>query len=49
MTPGECRAAFAEADVNGDGVLSPQEVANADLDDTEADLNLEQFMADCQS
>jgi hypothetical protein len=48
MSASECRAAFAEADVNGDGVLSQQEIAAADLTDTQAGTSLQEFVADCE-
>ena len=49
MTAAECQALFQEADTNGDGVLSQQEIAAADLEGVEAGIGLSAFMAECQS
>jgi hypothetical protein len=49
MSASECQAAFAEADTNGDGVLSQQEIAASDLQETQAGTSLQEFVADCQS
>jgi hypothetical protein len=48
MTAVECRAMFQEADTNGDGVLSQQEIAASDLGDAQAGATLQQFVAECQ-
>jgi Ca2+-binding EF-hand superfamily protein len=47
MTPAECRSLFMEVDTNGDGILSQQEIAAADLGDVQAGTSLSQFMAEC--
>jgi hypothetical protein len=47
MTATECRAIFDDADTNGDGVLSQEEIAAADLD-TESGTALAEFVADCR-
>jgi hypothetical protein len=48
MTAADCRSMFQEADSNGDGVLSQQEIAAANLGDTDAGTGLSQFVAECQ-
>ena len=48
MTAAECRALFQQADSNGDGTLSQQEIAAADLEGIEAGIGLSAFMAECQ-
>ena len=48
MTAAECRSLFQEADTNGDGVLSQQEMAAADLEGFQAGIGLSAFLAECQ-
>jgi len=48
MTAAECRSLFQEADTNGDGVLSQQEMATADLEGFQAGIGLSAFLAECQ-
>ena len=48
MTAAECRSLFQEADTNGDGVLSQQEMAAADLEGFHAGIGLSAFLAECQ-
>jgi len=48
MSAAECRSVFADADTNGDGVLSQQEIAAADLGGAQEGMTLSQFMAECQ-
>jgi hypothetical protein len=48
MTAAECRTLFHEADTNGDGTLSQQEIAAADLEGVESGIGLSAFMAECQ-
>jgi len=47
MTPSECRALFQDADTNGDGVLSQQEIAAADLGDMDSGITVQQFVSEC--
>jgi hypothetical protein len=48
MTAAECRTLFQQADTNGDGTLSQQEIAAADLEGIESGIGLSAFMAECQ-
>jgi Ca2+-binding EF-hand superfamily protein len=48
MTAAECRSLFQEADTNGDGVLSQQEMAAADLEGFQAGIGLSAFLSECQ-
>jgi Ca2+-binding EF-hand superfamily protein len=48
MTAAECRSLFQEADTNGDGVLSQQEMAAAVLEGFQAGIGLSAFLAECQ-
>jgi hypothetical protein len=48
MSAAQCRALFQEADANGDGVLSQQEIAAAEMEGFEAGIGLSAFMAECQ-
>ena len=48
MTAAECQSLFVEADTNGDGVLSQQEIAAADLEGFQSGIGLSSFLAECQ-
>ena len=48
MTAAECQSLFVEADTNGDGVLSQQEMAAADLEGFQSGIGLSSFLAECQ-
>jgi hypothetical protein len=48
MSAAQCQALFQEADANGDGVLSQQEIAAAEMEGFEAGTGLSAFMAECQ-
>jgi hypothetical protein len=48
MTAAQCQTLFQEADTNGDGTLSQQEIAAADLEGLEAGVGLSAFMTECQ-
>jgi Ca2+-binding EF-hand superfamily protein len=48
MTAAECNSMFAEADKNGDGVLSQEEIAAAEIEGLQPGITRSQFVAECQ-
>lgn len=47
MTAAECRSLFQESDTNGDGILSQQEIAAAEMSDVPAGIGVSAFEAEC--